>query len=117
MEPNQEIDDLGEITASQSIEDTDSVDDFIRQLEAKEKDLHITASTTVIEFDDESAGDAEESPVSFELERNDAAVVTPVKAAPPETLTSGGSNNGRYRENVRRKARDPRSVSPSEQGF
>jgi len=55
MNPNQEIESLENAPLNA---DTDpmSVDEFIRQLEAKEKDLHITAETTVIEiaesFDD-----------------------------------------------------------------
>lgn len=49
MDPNQEIDNQGGIVDADA---TESVDDFIRQLEEKEKDLHIDADSMVIEIDD-----------------------------------------------------------------
>ena len=56
MDPNKEIENLGEIADDAETGENVSVDDFIKQLEAKEKDLHITAETTIIEigesFDD-----------------------------------------------------------------
>ncbi|HEX6124918.1 MAG TPA: nucleotide exchange factor GrpE [Pyrinomonadaceae bacterium] len=56
MDPNQEIDNIDDITDETDQNDSVSVDDFIKQLEAKEKDLHITSETTIIEiaenFDD-----------------------------------------------------------------
>lgn len=56
MNPNTEIDSLENEASEDQAEDSISVDDFIRELEAKEKDLHITAETTIIEiaeaFDD-----------------------------------------------------------------
>jgi len=55
MDPNKEIENIGEIVDA-AAEESVTVDDFIKQLEAKEKDLHITANTTIIEiassFDD-----------------------------------------------------------------
>lgn len=50
MNSNSEIQDLEGFAAESDTEDAVSVDDFIRELEAKEKDLHITAETTVIEI-------------------------------------------------------------------
>ena len=50
MDPNKEIDNIDEITDESQQDDAVSVDDFIKQLEAKEKDLHITADTTIIEI-------------------------------------------------------------------
>jgi len=50
MNPNQEIESLD--NAADETDESISVDDFIRELEAKEKDLHITAQTTVIEIAD-----------------------------------------------------------------
>ena len=50
MNPEKEIDDLERADDSAETEDSVSVDDFIRELEEKEKDLHITAETTVIEL-------------------------------------------------------------------
>src|SRR5687768_18391297 len=55
MDPKNKIENLDEI-ADETENDEVSVDDFIKQLEAKEKDLHMTADTTIIEiaegFDD-----------------------------------------------------------------
>jgi len=51
MDPNQEIE-IGEIADEDGTDSTGSVDDFIRQLEEKEKDLHITSETTIIEIEE-----------------------------------------------------------------
>lgn len=57
MDPNKDIEELQAASyASSDVDDSASVDDFIKQLEAKEKDLHITADTSVIEIA-ESFGD------------------------------------------------------------
>ena len=50
MNPEQEIDSLEGADEQPEAEDSVSVDEFIRELEEKEKDLHITAETTVIEL-------------------------------------------------------------------
>lgn len=53
MDPNQEIDNpeiTFELADDDAMDESGSVDDFIRELEAKEKDLHITAETTFIEL-------------------------------------------------------------------
>ena len=56
MNSNQKTESLENAPSNTDTDDPMSVDEFIRQLEAKEKDLHITAETTVIEiaesFDD-----------------------------------------------------------------
>ena len=56
MNPEKEIDSLEGAGEQRETDDSVSVDDFIRELEEKEKDLHITAETTIIElseaFDD-----------------------------------------------------------------
>jgi hypothetical protein len=56
MNPDHEIESLENAPNESDADDSISVDEFIRELEAKEKDLHITAETTVIEiaesFDD-----------------------------------------------------------------
>lgn len=56
MNPDQEIENIGGLASGTEADDAVSVDDFIKQLEEKEKDLHITADTTIIEiaesFDD-----------------------------------------------------------------
>jgi len=59
MNPDPEIDDLEFLDGDDAAEE--SVDDFIRSLEEKEKDLHITANTTVIELAD-AFDDADEFP-------------------------------------------------------
>ena len=51
MDPNKDIEELQAASYAGADEDDGvSVDDFFRQLEAKEKDLHITADTSVIEI-------------------------------------------------------------------
>ncbi|HJS52197.1 MAG TPA: nucleotide exchange factor GrpE [Pyrinomonadaceae bacterium] len=50
MSSNQEIKSLEKAPKDNATDDPISVDEFIRQLEAREKDLHITAETTVIEI-------------------------------------------------------------------
>jgi len=52
MNSEQEIESLESADERSETEDSASVDDFIRELEAKEKDLHIDAQTTVIEIED-----------------------------------------------------------------
>lgn len=52
MNENEEIKDLEALSDSMLDADSESVDDFIRQLEEKEKDLHITLETTVIEIEE-----------------------------------------------------------------
>lgn len=47
MDPNQKIENTGEVTADGESDGSVSVDDFIKQLEEKEKDLHITADTKI----------------------------------------------------------------------
>jgi molecular chaperone GrpE len=60
MNPNQESEGLDEIVDDTATDSPVSVDDFIKQLEEKEKDLHITAHTTIIEI--EEGFDGEELP-------------------------------------------------------
>src|SRR5215203_1893506 len=82
MDPEKNIDEVVETFDEGG--DEVSVDDFIKQLEEKEKDLHITAETSIIEiaeaFDD---GDMPE----FLKEALDAkaARVTAAPAAKPDT--------------------------------
>ena len=57
MNPEQQIDSLESADEPTESDDSVSVDDFIRELEAKEKDLHITAETTVIELAEAFDGD------------------------------------------------------------
>lgn len=50
MNQNQEDENLEILIDETDADDGASVDDFIRQLEEREKDLHITADTTIIEI-------------------------------------------------------------------
>lgn len=60
MDPNHEIEHFGETADEFEIDETASVDDFIKELEAKEKDLHITADTSIIEIAEDFDGDLQE---------------------------------------------------------
>ncbi|MGH9949480.1 MAG: nucleotide exchange factor GrpE [Pyrinomonadaceae bacterium] len=53
MNSNQEIEAEENAAEDAETENSISVDDFIRELEAKEKDLHITAEMTVIEIEND----------------------------------------------------------------
>jgi molecular chaperone GrpE len=77
MDPEKEIESLESADEQPETDESVSVDDFIRELEAKEKDLHITLETTVIELA-ESFGDDGELPDFMKEEFQEA----PAKAAP-----------------------------------
>jgi molecular chaperone GrpE len=80
MNSNQEIESLDGAAEETETDESISVDDFIRQLEAKEKDLHITAETSVIEI---AAGfDNGELPDFMKDEFPDESVVSLKPAAP-----------------------------------
>jgi len=74
MDSNKEIENIGQVAGDVETEENVSVDDFIKQLEAKEKDLHITSETT-IEIE-ESFDDA--NLPAFILEDLQVEVVKPV---------------------------------------
>lgn len=81
MDPNQEIENTEELAHEIEADETTSVDDFIRQLEEKEKDLHITAETTFIEiaegFEDDELPDFMKDEFVFEGNSAVAPAVTP----------------------------------------
>jgi molecular chaperone GrpE len=81
MDPKQKIEDLEQIEETET-DETGSVDDFIKQLEEKEKDLHITAETTVIELAESFEGGEIPDFVKGEFAFSPSAVVTPAAAAP-----------------------------------
>lgn len=87
MDPNQHI---GLQDSADDGENSVSVDDFIRQLEEKEKDLHITADTTIIEiaagFEDGEVPDFLKDDFSFEpaVKPSPAARPAPVKPVSAE---------------------------------
>ena len=88
MNPDQEIENIGELADDAESDDSVSVDDFIKQLEAKEKDLHITADTTIIEiaesFDDGNLPDF----LMAELKAVTVAAATPEAVAPAKKKPS-----------------------------
>ena len=86
MDPNNEkeiIEGLYEVSEVEEIDESASVEDFIKELEAKEKDLHITAETTFIEI---AAGfdDDDELPdfLAREFTVNGHKTIEPAVAAP-----------------------------------
>jgi molecular chaperone GrpE len=87
MDPNKEIENLGEIADDAETEETVLVDDFIRQLEEKEKDLHINADTTIIEIE-ESFDDA--NLPDFIKEDLQIDVVKPAVATAPAPAKTKG---------------------------
>lgn len=78
MNSNEDIKDL-EVMADDGADDSVSVDDFIRELEAKEKDLHITSETTIIEI--AQAFDDVNPPVFLNPEASSAKAIEPVEKA------------------------------------
>jgi molecular chaperone GrpE len=88
MEPEKNIDEV--VDAFDGGNDEVSVDDFIKQLEEKEKDLHITVDTSIIEiaesFDDGNLPDF----LKDALDEADAAASKPVvpPAAPNADKTT-----------------------------
>ena len=81
MNSEQEIESLESADERSETEDSASVDDFIRELEAKEKDLHIDAQTTVIEIED--GLEANELPDFLKEEFPEEPAREPVAAAAP----------------------------------
>lgn len=83
MDPNQNIEENDYSVEMADEEEAEvSVDDFIRQLEAKEKDLHITAETTFIEIAADFEND-EEVPDFLKKDLKPGATVAVKPAAAP----------------------------------
>ena len=89
MDPNQEIENFGEVAGEAETDESVSVDDFIRQLEEKEKDLHITSETTIIEiaesFDDANLPDFLKEDLQIEVVKPIATAVAPAKTKAEKT--------------------------------
>jgi len=83
MKEKEEIKDQEPLTESVLDADSESVDDFIRQLEEKEKDLHITLDGTVIEIE---AGFDDGNPSVFFADQ--APRPEPVKQVIPEPIVA-----------------------------
>jgi len=87
MDPNQDIDNFEDILDLSEVPEADessSVDDFIKELEAKERDLHITSETTFIEIAEafEDYNDMPEVIAKQVPVNGHKAVVPPVSAKP-----------------------------------
>ncbi|MFL6467529.1 MAG: nucleotide exchange factor GrpE [Pyrinomonadaceae bacterium] len=89
MNPEQEIESLDSANEQTESADSVSVDDFIRELEAKEKDLHITAETTIIEIAE--GFDAGDLPDSIK----DEFPAEPVKKVLPATASNEKANKSK----------------------
>ena len=61
MDPHQELENFNELSIDVDAGETVSVDDFIKELEAIEKDLHIASDASVIEIED-SFDDSDDMP-------------------------------------------------------
>ena len=93
MDSNQETDNFEDLADLSEVAESDdgstSVDDFIKQLEEKEKDLHITAETTFIEI---AAGFDEDNGLSDftppKLAENGKKTIQPVVPSPSQLETS-----------------------------
>lgn len=93
MNPNHESEKLDEIVDDNGPDESASVDDFIKQLEAREKDLHITAETTIIEisegFEDGELPEFMKSEFDFAPASPVPAKKTPAKPAAAKPTTDG----------------------------
>jgi molecular chaperone GrpE len=92
MDPNQETENSEysfELSEDDAVDESTSVDDFIKELEAKEKDLHITAETTFIEI----AADFEDGELPDFL-KQDTAEKNPVTVAPAVTKSAASNPSG-----------------------
>jgi molecular chaperone GrpE len=98
MDPNKEIENIGGIADDAETEENVLVDDFIRQLEAREKDLHITSETTIIEiaesFDDANLPDFIKEDLQIEIVKP-AASTSP---APANTKSGKSPDNASDKE-------------------
>ena len=93
MDPNKEIENIDQVADAGAPDEAVSVDDFIKQLEEKEKDLHITSQTSIIEvaesFDDANLPDfiVEDLKLEVAPPSRQTAAVAPVKAKDERFLT------------------------------
>jgi molecular chaperone GrpE len=98
MDPNQDTDNSEysfELTEDEAVEE--SVDDFIKELEAKEKDLHITAETTFIEI----AADFEEDELpDFLKPELTASGPTTVQPAVPAAPAQNGPQSAALEKEI-----------------
>lgn len=89
MDPNNDIEEVQDASFSEPGEDDAvSVDDFIKQLEAKEKDLHITADASVIEIAE--AFDETELPDDLRAALDQATKA--IEPVPSRTVSAGNAD-------------------------
>lgn len=86
MNSNQEMDNIEEFSDEIELSSTISVDDFIKELEAKEKDLHISPDLVIevgeSEFDERKMPEFFIPEMSIEIERNGESTFT--AGSPPQ---------------------------------
>lgn len=102
MNPNQESEKLDDLVDDNGSDESESVDDFIKQLEEREKDLHITADTTIIEIAEAFEGG--ELP-DFMKGEFDFTPASPVAAAAetvekPKTAAPKAPNAGKLEKEI-----------------
>lgn len=87
MNSNQEMDNIEEFSDEIELSSTISVDDFIKELEAKEKDLHISPDLVIevgeSEFDERKMPEFFIPEMSIEIERNGESTFTAGSAPQP----------------------------------
>lgn len=87
MNSNQEIDNREDFSDEIELDSTISVDDFIKELEAKEKDLHISPDLVIevgeSEFDERKIPEFFLPEMSLEIERNGETSYANQSAPPP----------------------------------
>lgn len=87
MNSNQEMDNIEEFSDEIELSSTISVDDFIKELEAKEKDLHISPDLVIevgeSEFDERKMPEFFIPEMSIEIERNGESSFTAGNAPQP----------------------------------
>ena len=91
MDSKKEIGNIGQVAGDAVTDENVSVDDFIKQLEEKEKDLHITSETTIIEIE-ESFDDG--NLPAFIMEDLQIEVAKP--AAQPAAVAAAKSKDERF---------------------
>jgi len=81
MNPKNKTENIEDLSNRSVIDESATVDDFIKELEAKERDLHITADTTFIEIAEDI--DVDEFPEYLSVEFSTAGEEIASPAVPP----------------------------------
>ena len=91
MNPNHNIENSGDLTEEIELDDFGSVDDFIKQLEAREKDLRIS-SDLVIEVGDSEFDDRDPPGLTMEI-IPETPVHAPPKIIQPKAIEPAAKKN------------------------